>query len=132
MPAEQPVFGECFLVLLRGVEHHLDHAFYVTVGGRQCRRFHSKAVRDRGPHLILVEDFALDLAGLEDVFCQGLKDGLFPQWKTECLHAADQPSLAVPDGRKLPGEPRLIPFEFGPISQFIDVFDHSPHLLRRI
>ena len=50
----------------------------------------------------------------------------------ECLHAADQPSLAVPDSRKLPGEPRLIPFEFGPISQFMDVFDHSPHLLRRI
>jgi hypothetical protein len=34
------------------------------------------------------------------------------------------------DGRKLSGKAALIPLEFGPIRQFVDIFNHSPHRLR--
>jgi hypothetical protein len=36
----------------------------------------------------------------------------------------------MPDGGKLSGKPALIPLEFGPIRQFVDIFGHSPHHLR--
>jgi hypothetical protein len=132
MPTVQPVFGEFFFVLLRGVEHHFDDAFHVAVGGRQRSHFHSEAARDRGPYLILVEDFAFDLAGLEYVFCQGLEDGFLAERKTERLHTANEAALAMPDSCKLLGKAALIPLEFGPIRQFMDIFGHSPHLLRRL
>ncbi len=33
VPAEQPILGEFILVLLGGVEHHLDHTLDAAVGG---------------------------------------------------------------------------------------------------
>ena len=103
MPGEQPVSGKLFLVLLRGVEHHLHHTLDIAVGGRQRSHLHSETARDRGPHLILVKNFALDLARLEHVFGQGLEGGLLPQRKSELLHPADKSALAMPDCCKLLG-----------------------------
>src|SRR5260370_4136592 len=132
VPGEQPVLRKLFFVLLRSVEHHLDHTFDVAVGGRQRCHVASKTARDRGPHLILVEDFALDLARLENILGQGLEHGLLTEGKSKLKHPAYKSALAMPDCRKLPGEAVLIPLEFGPIRQFVDISSHSPHLLRRL
>jgi hypothetical protein len=32
VPAEQPVLGKLFFVLLRGIEHHFNDAFDIAVG----------------------------------------------------------------------------------------------------
>src|SRR4030081_960593 len=48
------------------------------------------------------------------------------------MHAANKPPLPMSDGGELLGHPLLFPVEFGPIGPFMDVFWHSPHLLRRL
>jgi hypothetical protein len=53
--------------------------------------------------LVLIENFALYLAGLEHILGQRLEDGLLPQGEPECLHPTNKPSLPVPDGGQLPG-----------------------------
>ena len=65
MPAEQAFFGQGLGILLGGVEHHLNDAFDVPVGGGKCPDIEPEAAGDRGAHLVAVEDFAFDLAGFE-------------------------------------------------------------------
>src|SRR5438132_1247858 len=125
MPTKQSLFREFVLKSLRGVEHHLDDAFDVAVGGRQGRGLDPQATGNRGPDLVLVQDFAFDFAGFEHVFGQRLKDRLLAQGKTERVHAANQPSLAMPNGCELFGEAVLIPSKFGPVWQLVDVSGHN-------
>src|SRR5581483_9659639 len=115
-----------------GVEHHFDDALDVPVGGGQSADVHPQAARDRGTHLLAVEDFALDFAGLQDFLGEVLERRLAAQGKAQGLHAADQPALAMAHRRQAVGQAVLIPAEFGPIGQFVDVGGHSPRLLRRI
>ena len=61
--------------------------FNVAVGGCKCADVHAKAARKRGPHLIFVEDFALDLAGPEHVLGEGLEHCL-AAWFLGCLDRA--------------------------------------------
>ena len=109
MPAEQAFLGERLVVFLGGVEHHLDDALDIAVGGREGADIHAEAAGDRGAHLILVEDFAFDLAGFEDVLGQGLEDGLRAELEAEPFHPADEPPLPVTHGRKLVRQPRPDP-----------------------
>ena len=91
-------------ILLGRVEHHLDDAFDIAVGGRQRADVHAQPAGDRGAHLIRVEDLTFDLARLEDILGQGLEHGLAAQREAKRLHAADQPALPVTHGgKRLPG-----------------------------
>jgi hypothetical protein len=60
---------------LGSVQHHLNHAFDVAVGGRQACNFHPEAARNRGSDFLLVQDVAFDLAGFEHVFGERLENG---------------------------------------------------------
>ena len=75
------VSGGC--VVLGCIEHHLDHALDVAVGRNQATDIHAQPARDRGAHLIRVEDLAFDLAGLEDILGQRGEHGLVAQGKAE-------------------------------------------------
>jgi len=89
MPAEQPFGGERLVVVLRGVEHHLDHTLDIPVGRGEGADVDAEASRDGGADLVLVQDLALDFGGLEDVFGQCLKNGLFLKPESECFHSPD-------------------------------------------
>ena len=89
------------LIVLRGVEHHLDDALDIAIGGRQGADVHAEAARDRGADLLAIEHFAFDLARLEDVLGQRREHGLGAQRKAERFHAPDQPPLVVADGGQL-------------------------------
>ena len=62
VPAEQAFLRQRFLIFLGGVEHHLDDAFDMPVGRRQCPDIEPQAACDGGAHLVDVEDLPLDLA----------------------------------------------------------------------
>ena len=119
------------LIFLGGVEHHLDDAFDVPVGRRQCPDIEPEAAGDGGAHLVDVEDLALDLARFQDILGQGVEDGLLAEPEAEAFHPADQPALPVTHGRELVRQPFLIPVEPGPIASLVDVHCYSPHRLRR-
>jgi len=75
VPTEQPFVGERLSVFLVGVEHHLDDAIHMAVGRRQPERLHPQPTSDRCTDLVLVENFALDFAGLENILRQGAEHG---------------------------------------------------------
>ena len=88
MPGEQAVLGERRRKVLGRVEHHLDHAVDVAVRRGEGSDIHAEAAGDRGSHLILVEQFAFDFAGLEDVFGEGLENRFSAQVEAERMHPA--------------------------------------------
>ena len=51
-----------FGIALRRIEHHLDDAFDITVGGSQPADIHAEAARDRRAHLLPVENLAFNFA----------------------------------------------------------------------
>src|SRR5579883_800589 len=132
VPAEQPLLCQQLAVLLGGVGHLFNDALDVPVGSGQTADVHAEAARDGGADLFAVEDFALDFARLEDFLGKVLESRLAAQGKAQGLHAADQPALAMAHRRQAVGQAVLIPAEFGPIGQLVDISRHSPHSLRRI
>jgi hypothetical protein len=68
---------------------------------------------------------ALDLARLDDVLGQGLEHGFAAQRQAQGLHAPEQASLPVSDGGKQFLQDLVIPREFPPIVQFMDVCRHN-------
>lgn len=74
MPAEQAVGGERLGIVLGGVEHHFDDALDVAIRRYQADDIHAQAAGDGGADLIAVEDFSLDLAGLQHILGQGAED----------------------------------------------------------
>src|SRR5437016_11221190 len=64
MPAEYPFGGERCAVILRGVQHHFDHAFDVAISRRQSADVHTKTSGDRGPYLISVQNLAFNFGRL--------------------------------------------------------------------
>ena len=109
MPSEEPFVGEWLVVMARGVKHHFDDAFDVTVCGLEGSDIHAEPPGNRGPDLRGVEFLALDFTALEDIFCQRLKDGLLAEAKSEGFHVSDQPALLVPDSGQRLGEPFPVP-----------------------
>jgi len=73
----------------------------MPVGGGQRADAHAEPSRDRGPHLVLVQDFAFDLAGLEDILRERCQNGLGAQAEPQRFHAPDQAALPVADWRKM-------------------------------
>src|SRR5438552_3440284 len=80
---------------------------------------------DRGAHRLPVEHRPLDLAGLDHLLGQALEDRLAAQRKTEPLHAPDQPPLLVAHGRDRLRQNFVVPAEFGPVRQSMDVCWHN-------
>ena len=76
----------------------------MTVSRRHCAYVHAETTGDGGPHLILIEDFALDLAGFDHLFCERLEHRLSAQREAKRLHATDQATLAMAHGHKLLGQ----------------------------
>jgi hypothetical protein len=74
----------------------------------------TSAPRDREPHSVLVQDFAFDLAQLEDILRERCQNGLGAQAEPQRFHAPDQAALPVADRREMLGvikAPRWILFK---------------------
>ena len=121
MPAEQAVSRKRLSVVLGGVEHHFDDALHVAISRDQADDIHAQTAGDGGADLVAVEDFALDLAGLQYVLGQGAEDGFFAQRKAQGLHPSDQPALAMADGGERLGKDAVVPGQVGPVGQFVDI-----------
>ena len=93
---------------------------------------HMSAARNRRPHLLHVESFALDFAGFQNLFGEGVQNRLCFEQRPEPLHPPDQPSLTVSNIGELRGKLLLAPMELRPVFQFVDIGGHSPHLMRRL
>ena len=65
VPSEQALGRERRIVFFRSVKDHFDDALDVAVGRSECADIHAETARKRRAHLILVEDFAFDLARLD-------------------------------------------------------------------
>ena len=131
MPAKQPLLGERRLKVLGGVEHHLDHAFDISVGRRECADVHAEPPRDRGSDLFAVELFALDFARFQNFFGQGLQHGFGAELESEALHAPDEAALVMAYRREGCGECLMVPPKIRPMGEFVDIDRHAPHLMRR-
>lgn len=68
MPAKQPIPSDRGCEVGRGIQHHLDHTFDVTIDRSQGTGVHAQSARDARTHRFDIELLALDLAGLDDVF----------------------------------------------------------------
>jgi hypothetical protein len=115
MPAEQPFFGQRLVVVLRGIEHHLDHTLGVSVGRSQGPGIHSKPPGDGGTHLFLIQDLPFDLAGFENVQRQRMQNGFRAERKPQGFHPAEQSALSVTQGGKSLPQGLITPAELGPI-----------------
>jgi hypothetical protein len=116
MPAEETLFRQGLEVSLSSVEHHLYHAFDVTVGWCQGSDVEPQAARNGGANLIGIEDLTLDLARFQDVLRQGVQNGFFTEVEAEALHPAEEAALPVADRGKLVCQPNLVPVKMGPIA----------------
>ena len=100
MPAKQSLIGKRLGEILGCIQHHLDHAIDIAVGGCKRTNIHAEPTRNGGANLLLIEAFTFDFAGFEDVFGERLENGFFLEGKSERLHLADQAALLLPDSRK--------------------------------
>jgi hypothetical protein len=80
--------------------------------------------------LVLVQDFAFDLAGLEDILRKRCQNGLGAQVEPQRFHAPDQAALPVADWREMLSPYALVPPKSWPFLQFMYVSCHSTHLMR--
>ncbi len=68
MPAEQALTRDQRMAVGRGVEHHLHHAFDVSIDRGQRSNSHAQPAGDGRAHRFHIELLALDLAGLDHIF----------------------------------------------------------------
>ena len=127
MPPEQPLIGQRRSEVLGGIEHHLDHALDIPVGGLRSPGIKPEASGDGRAHLFGIELLALDLAGLQDVQRQRVKLSLLLQGKAKPLHPAQQPPLAVADLRQRGGKGILVPVKPRPVRTLMYIESHSTH-----
>lgn len=124
MPGEEPFRREGRRIILRRIQHHLDHPLDIAID--RCKRadVHAKASGNGGAHLLLVQVLALDLAGLQDVLCQRLKDGFGPQVEAERFHPSNQTALPVANRGQCRADAVSRPCEVGPLCPLMDI-DHN-------
>jgi hypothetical protein len=121
MPREEAIFGEWAIVVAGSVEHHVDDAFDVTIGGFESADIEAEMTRDRRADLLGVEFFALDGAALEDVVGESLENGLLLEGKAEMFHLAKKTALAMADRGKQIGQGGAVPVKVRPTSVLVDV-----------
>lgn len=95
VPAKQPLGRQRLGVVLGGIQHHVDHAVHMPVGGCQRADVHAQAPGDRRPDGGLVQRFAFDGAGGDDFLCQRLQRGLVALREAYAGHAAGQMALGA-------------------------------------
>ena len=93
MPTKQSLWRKRQGMLGGRIQHHVDDAIYMPVGGRQGADVYSQATRDRGADCVRIETFAFNLAGFQHVFGQHLHGGLLTQSHPEALHPSEQVAL---------------------------------------
>ena len=98
MPRRQPVRGQRLRELLGRVEQHLDDPVDVAIAWDQSGDVHPQPARERGTHLGVVENLALDLARFDDLLGEGSQRSVGAKGVAEGLHAPDEAALAVADG----------------------------------
>jgi len=130
VPAEEALHGQRLLIVLRRVQHHLHDAFNVKVRRLQPADIDSEPTCDRRADLFSVQLLAFDLAAIQHVFGERPKNGLLLDPKAECLHPSNQPPLQVPGCSQRGSQPAVIPTELGPVRKLMDIFGHSPHVVR--
>jgi hypothetical protein len=81
VPSEETICAERLCRALGGIQQHLHNAFHVMVCGSQCPDVEAKASGDRGADLVTVQDFVVDLAGLQDVQGQSFQNRFLAQPK---------------------------------------------------
>src|SRR6266702_7668564 len=127
VPAAQSLGGDGLIVFLGGIERHIADALDVSFDRRERTDIDAESAGYRRPHLVAVEDFAFDLARLDDVLGERLERGFSLQIKAETFHLAEQAALLVTHL----GQPRreLIraPLELRPIRLFVDIRPYSLH-----
>ena len=64
-------------------------------------------------------------------FGQGLQHGFGAEVEAEAFHASYEPALMVARRCKVRGEGFVTPLKVRPISEFVDIRRHYPHLARR-
>ena len=93
MPAKQALGCERLGMLLGCVQHHVHHAVYVAVGGRQRTDVHPQPTGNRRAHGVQVQRLALDGAGGDDFLGEGLQRGLVSLRQPKLSHAPRQMPL---------------------------------------
>jgi len=76
LPGKQPVFCERLRIITRCIQHHLDNAFDIAVGGHQSANIHSESPGNGKTNLIPVQLFTLDFTRFNHVFREGAEMGL--------------------------------------------------------
>jgi hypothetical protein len=130
VPAEEALHGQRLVVVLRRVQHHLHDAFDVTVCRSQPADIHPEPTRDRRADLIGVQLLAFDFAALQHVFGERAENGLLSDPEAERLHLADKAPLQVPGYSQRGRQTSVIPTELRPVRKIMDIWSHSPHVLR--
>ncbi len=95
MPAEQPLPSNRGCEVGRGIQHHLDHTFDVTIDRSQDTDVHAQSTRDARTHQFDIELLALDLAGLDYVFGECGEARLVAQRHAHIRQAPHQESLGT-------------------------------------
>ena len=103
MPSKQTFRRQRCREVPRRIEQHVDDAIHMTFGCHETRSIHPKPSRQGRTNLSAVENFALDFAGLDDVFGQCLKRGVGAHLKAERLHSSQGGALLKAQRRKLVG-----------------------------
>jgi hypothetical protein len=75
VPAEQAFGRQQRAATGRGIQHHLDHPFDMAVHRRERADIHAQPAGDGRAHGFDAEDFAFDLAGLDDIVGQRRQAG---------------------------------------------------------
>ena len=140
MPPEQTFRVQRRRVIPRRVERHFDHALHIPVRRLQPRNLHAHPARNRRPHRLRVQPFALNGTGAQNIRRQSAKDGVLPQTESQALHVPDEPSLLPANRRQRLRQPLPVPPKVGPVRPLIDIRIHplrrfyhqSTHFLRRI
>jgi len=98
MPAEQSFLSQGFVIVLRCVEHHLNHTLDVSAYRHRHPDIHAQTPGDGGAHLRHIEHLPFDLRGFQDIQRQGVQNGFSAQRKPQRLHPSDQSPLPVTHG----------------------------------
>src|SRR5215471_16705699 len=79
VPTEHSLVRQRLVIFLGRVEHHFDNAFDVSVCRRERPDVDAETAGDRGTNLIAIEDFTLDLTGLEDILGERVEHSLIAE-----------------------------------------------------
>src|SRR5262249_48184894 len=128
--AEETFSSQRLVILLGGVERHFDDALHLTVCRGQRADLDAEPPCDGRTHLSLLEDLAFDFARLDHLLGQRLQHCLAAQGEDEGFHPPNEPPLAVPERGQRAAQGPVIPMEFWPIGELIDVFWHNIRISR--